>query len=1496
MRKSTKNNIIHGILIIFVIFFAIIASVTAALRDVTVQCMIARSVATELSKRLNADVRIKTFYITNDGTICVENVHANDLYGYPLFKIGQLNAKISLSFDSDVLRFKNIYIKDVLGRIVKYEGDQKLNATELFAQLKSGGGNDHDTETNFHLKVDKLQVDNCHVVYWNQNRDDPGRKSMDYAHIDIDSIYGVFSKLEVFSDTVMGMVHTLRGKDRCGLILKDGSGDVLFCEKSLTVDSLKLSTGESHVDLDLRFDYNNSRAYDEFVDSVYMTSNIRESTLLLSDLRYFSWVLKKMPDKLVFTCDYKGTVRDFTVSDLDVYYGDNTHMMGNVMMEGLPEFEETYIDMSIDKLETSYDDIVSVAIPSESVTVPLPEMLAGLGDIITFGTFQGYPDNFTTSFVLNSELGDIKADVRLKTDDDSEYDFIIEGNELKINKILNTNDLTDLTFELDLRGKGFDVAQTDFNSVLKINSLTFRGNEFNDIQIYSDFDKRHLDTKAIISHRYLGAYLQSGLDFDHEIPEFYLNGFVKDADLVNLHLSDFDTIMLLSSSIDLTMSGNDIDNILGNLVIKNTSYYNGSNYNMRNFAANIVENEGVKDITVDCDFFNFDGSGIICFKEIVDVLKKNVTHYFDIPSWHDVMDKEFNTQEFSFGLTLKDTRPLMKLFIPELYVASGTEITASYTNLHQYHSSSIESPEIVYNGVKFKNLDIRNDAKYSVYESTLRLEDIILRDTMANDPNPISLENVLVKAKCANDTLNVNLKWNDDDTNDHNMAFIKSFFTRNADDDGVLYVKADTIMVYDSIWQINDDCSIVFDDNRIEINSLMMHTKSQSMALNGYFPKTDADTLNMVFNNVNVSNFDFVTKGYNLDFDGVIDGHVCVSGLNDNLVFFSSLEVGNMSINKQEVGEVSLGTSWVDKLKAVYVSSDIYKIDANDDKVKSFDLRGYYYTQKKTNNLDFDLNFNKFNMATVSPFLSSVVSRMTGSASGDIDIKGSVEEPVITGRMAMANAGCLVNFTNVYYTFNDVIRLTRDKFLFHNLVMRDTLGHEAVVNGYIGHDHLRDFTFDIRLKCDDFLALNIPADQAMGFYGTAVTDGTVLIQGPANHISMNIEAETKRGTEINIPLTSTSDMDNDFIVFVNKQAESDTIVDEYVHKFTKKDNGFTMNLQTKVTSDADVNIYLPMNMGSISSKGGGNINIGLTPNDFNLRGDYLIESGNFVFTLEMMKRTFTLKRGGTIRWTGDPADADIDVVGVYRTKTSLTSLGPDLVDSTSVSNNINVDCIIRLSDKLMNPTLTFGIDIPNATDDVKSMVYYVVDTTNQSVMAQQVFSLMILGSFANTGTADFAHMGANAGYKVVTNQLSSWLSQISKDFDIGINYTPNDKLTNEELEVALSTQLFDDRLIIEGNFGVIRGDNVNTSNANNLVGDVDITYRITKRLSVKAYNHTNIKSNYYLYSFENYSDFTQGVGISYSQSFDSLREIFAIHRKNKSKKQKKKSDDKPESK
>jgi len=59
----------------------------------------------------------------------------------------------------------------------------------------------------------------------------------------------------------------------------------------------------------------------------------------------------------------------------------------------------------------------------------------------------------------------------------------------------------------------------------------------------------------------------------------------------------------------------------------------------------------------------------------------------------------------------------------------------------------------------------------------------------------------------------------------------------------------------------------------------------------------------------------------------------------------------------------------------------------------------------------------------------------------------------------------------------------------------------------------------------------------------------------------------------------------------------------------------------------------------------------------------------------------------------------------------------------------------------------------------------------------------------------------------------------------GLNYKPGDDLSQEEFEVALSTQLFDDRLTIDGNFGMTY--DRSQQNASNIVGDVDIGYKLT---------------------------------------------------------------------
>jgi hypothetical protein len=199
---------------------------------------------------------------------------------------------------------------------------------------------------------------------------------------------------------------------------------------------------------------------------------------------------------------------------------------------------------------------------------------------------------------------------------------------------------------------------------------------------------------------------------------------------------------------------------------------------------------------------------------------------------------------------------------------------------------------------------------------------------------------------------------------------------------------------------------------------------------------------------------------------------------------------------------------------------------------------------------------------------------------------------------------------------------------------------------------------------------------------------------------------------------------------------------------------------------------------------------------------------------------------------------------------------------------------------LFNPDIRFSFALPGADPQVEQLVFSVIDTTNDALMTQQMISLLVLGSFSYSAIDNFS-IGSTS-FDMLSGQLSNWLSQISNDFDIGLHYRPGDNLTSEELEVALSTQLFNDRVTIDGNFGVINNRNT-TQNASNIVGDFDISVKLTQdgRLLMKAFNHSNANNLITASSFDKYAPYTQGIGLSFRQEFDSFTDIFRKRNKKK---------------
>jgi hypothetical protein len=291
----------------------------------------------------------------------------------------------------------------------------------------------------------------------------------------------------------------------------------------------------------------------------------------------------------------------------------------------------------------------------------------------------------------------------------------------------------------------------------------------------------------------------------------------------------------------------------------------------------------------------------------------------------------------------------------------------------------------------------------------------------------------------------------------------------------------------------------------------------------------------------------------------------------------------------------------------------------------------------------------------------------------------------------------------------------------------------------------------------------------------------------------------------------------------------------------------------------------------IKAKGAGNIQMNIsTLGKFSMYGDYSIENGEYLFTLKnLINKKFKIERGGTISWAGDPKDATINLNAVYQVRAVLKPV----VQSDSTGRRYPVNCTMNLTGSLLQPNINFDIDLPTVDETTRQEVKRNVN--NEQEVNRQVLALLVLNSFvppvgseAQTGAGlTTTTAGLTTSSELLSNQLSNWLSQISSDFDLRVKYRPGDVVNRDQMELALSTQALNDRLTLDGS--VISGA-TNQKNTNNVVGDLNVEYKLTRsgKLRLKAYNKTN--DNTVLNADAPYS---QGMGLAYKEEFNTLTEL-----------------------
>jgi hypothetical protein len=245
-----------------------------------------------------------------------------------------------------------------------------------------------------------------------------------------------------------------------------------------------------------------------------------------------------------------------------------------------------------------------------------------------------------------------------------------------------------------------------------------------------------------------------------------------------------------------------------------------------------------------------------------------------------------------------------------------------------------------------------------------------------------------------------------------------------------------------------------------------------------------------------------------------------------------------------------------------------------------------------------------------------------------------------------------------------------------------------------------------------------------------------------------------------------------------------------------------MNFDLQMTPDAEIQLIFDPTVGDvISGTGDGNLKMNInTLGNFQMYGDYTIRDGKYLLTLQnIINKKFNIENGSTILWNGNPLDAQININAIYKLRAGLSEILQD-----SSKQRVPLECKLMMSERLMKPNIKFDIQFPNADAGTREKIKSAINFDNELEMNKQVFSLLLLGSFfpSNSGNNALASNGVSSNTnELLSNQISNWISGVSKQVNLGFNYK-NDQTSSREVQLTMSKELFNSRLSIDGNFGV----------------------------------------------------------------------------------------------
>ena len=1478
IKKKVKTFLVFAFLLI-----ALPELVYVSFRSKTVQTVAIRWFMDQLGQTYNTKIKVGGIDISFFDQLTLEKILIEDQSRDTLFYVDQLKLQIdSISLKSRRIHINNIFVHQP--KLHMFQDTAGTNFQFILDSLKASPPSENSQAWDVHFN--NLFVRNAEIRFKKPYADTIPHDGINFNNLDIRRINFSLVHAKKGKSTMAMMLDNASLEEKSGFTIKnltfnafiDSSGlqlnkfALISANSNIFFDSLKvikrksihldkLAAGKKMEDLPLAFQY----AYN---------GNQAESIISLADMAYFMPDIWGMNEKILFSGSVQGTIDNLKFKNLNLRVGKKTSFNADLDLKGLPEWQNTYIFLKFSNNTFNFNDFANIRLPDASKNhyPKLPASMLDDVDLNYQGTFSGFPNDFVAYGNFNGELGSLSTDIAISPSLSGSLKFkgMLDAKSFKIGKFLGFNPLGEVTLhtEVVVNKKG-----NHFDATIKgnIDSLYYNNSRIDSIYLNGTASNKSYNGQLTVNDDKLRMKFSGMANLGANTPVFNFSSSVETANLNVLGLDQIHKDATCSFNMEANFTGKNIDDLNGSIDVRKMNYSrDGKSFGVKTVKLNTTNSPDENTITLRSDIADVDIVGKYRFLEIGLTLR-DYLHYY-LPSADLPFPKEgvAGNNVFNFDINLKKPEVVTNFFMPKILPKSPIVMKGEINSISKSLNFSCTAGNISYRNYHTRRLTFSSKNDGNRWLLSLALDAASLGESY-------SIENVTLDNVLFSDTLRTSFSWGGSKQMKYSGKIdLEGLFSVN--NEGLrmadFSIKPSNILVSDTLWQF-ENSRIHFDSTKIVVDNFNIHHGEGYFRINGQLSDSQSDKLKIEVGKLNLGFFDLISK-QQTGIEGTLNGVTEIADLNNSFFLKSNLIIKDFRYYKDLYGDVLLDNSWNKEEKRLYTSIKLNKRDTT-----SLLINGFYTPE--TDSLNYIGQLTNFSLETIFPFLKSFSNGVSGKGNGTVAITGTLEDPCFIGKVDIMEGKIGIDYTKVVYKFDDPVEFSNDSIVFRRMTLRDHDDNTGLFDGYITHKMFGQLKYHMGLKTNKLEALRTTLADNSLFYGEAHCSGDILITGAGEQIKMDLNVKSEDGTQIVIPLeTPASASENNMIRFVNQ----DTLVSKVpVIEAAPDNSSLEVNLNITATPAAKIQILFNSTLGDvISGQGSGNLRMVYDAQDnFTMFGGYTIDKGDYLFTLQnVIGKKFKLEQGGTITWNGDPYEAIVDLNAVYNLKASIKNLLADTYKNENTSR-IPVLCKINLSHKLLNPILKFDILFPTADERTKDELQQFIST--QDDINRQMLTLLLIGQFYTPeyirGRTDnqantTALVGATTS-EMLSSQLSNWLSQISTNFDVGFNYRPGDQVNTNQMELALSTQIFNDRVTINGNIGNNSSLQTTSPNSNSVVGEIEVFIKLIKsgKLELKVYNRANTDMTY------DTAPYKQGVGFSYRESFNSFRDLFYPPRKQK---------------